>query len=286
MLDHLNVFLAARSRAQLQAASVLLVTLVGVIDYSTGYETSFSIFYLLPVSLASWYLGNTAGVFVSTVSAATWLTADLTSGHHYSNAAIPVWNAAVRLGFFLITSYLLARLHASLGLQSQLAQRDSLTNLLNARAFKDRGELLFQLAARQRYPVALAYLDVDNFKGINDALGHGIGDQVLQAVAATLTERARASDAVGRLGGDEFAILLAQTDLFGARMFFNGIRDRLLQVVAQKNWQVGFSIGVVVFSPPPPTLDKAIRIADEQMYEVKRAMKNNISFQEYTLPAV
>jgi len=285
VLDRLNAFLALRTRATLAAACVVLAGVIGATDFLTGYELSFSIFYLIPVSLASWYLGTGAGILMSVASATIWLIADLTSGHHYSNAVVPLWNALVRLGFFLIIAYLLARLHAVLALQSRLAQRDSLTNLLNARAFKDRCQLLFQLAARHRYPLALAYLDLDNFKGINDSLGHGIGDRVLQTVAATLAERARSSDTVGRLGGDEFAILLAKTDISGAELFFTGIRERLLQVVFQNNWSVGFSIGVVVFPPPPPPLDDAIKIADNLMYDVKRSTKNNISFHEYVRPS-
>jgi diguanylate cyclase (GGDEF)-like protein len=284
MLDRFNAFFAARSRVQLTTASVLLVAVVGAIDYLTGYELSFSIFYLLPVSLASWYLGKSAGVLVSVVSAATWLTVDLMSGYRYSDPAVPVWNATVRLGFFLITAYLLSRLHALLQLGFLLAQRDALTNVLNARAFRDRCDFVFQLAARQRYPVSLAYLDLDNFKGINDSLGHSIGDRVLQAVAASIAERARGSDVVGRLGGDEFAVLLPQTDLSGAKVFFTGIREHLLQLASENNWAVGFSIGVVTFPPPPPMPDDAIKIADNLMYDVKRLTKNDISFQEYVLP--
>lgn len=98
----------------------ILVLLLGSIDYLTGPEISFSIFYLLPVSAAAWLAGREAGVLVSLVSAVTWLEADLLAGHLYSHSAIPFWNALVRFCFFLVVTFMLASLQVSRQNQQRL----------------------------------------------------------------------------------------------------------------------------------------------------------------------
>lgn len=265
----------------LAALSLLIIAVVGSIDHLTGYELGFSIFYLLPISLASWYIKGHFGLVVCAISAATWLSIDLASGHNYSNQTIPFWNTGVRFGFFVIVAILLKQMKQSLELQLTLAQTDGLTGLLNARTFKQRCESIFKLSLRNKRPVALGYFDLDGFKSVNDTLGHTVGDQVLKAVAETLTKRLRTSDIAARLGGDEFAILLPETDLAGAEVFFAGLHENLLEIAAHNQWPVGFSAGVAVFSSFESNIDEAIRCADSLMYRVKKSGKNKILFEGY-----
>jgi diguanylate cyclase (GGDEF)-like protein len=281
MVNALDRFLSARSRVALAATSLLLVAIIGVIDHLTGYELAFSIFYVVPVGISSWYAGKRLGIAVCIISAATWVMVDFTSGHQYSHLTVPFWNGCVRFGFFIIISHLLWRFRGVLEVQSTLAQQDGLTGVMNARAFRQRCELVARLAARYGRPMALGYLDLDGFKGINDVLGHDVGDLVLREVANEVGRRLRASDVVGRLGGDEFGILLPETDLAGARMLFTEMRANLIDLAARNRWPVGLSIGVAVFDSPPATLDDGIRRADDLMYKVKGAGKNGILFEEY-----
>lgn len=281
MQRDIDAFLSARSREQIAASSLALVAFIGASDYLTGYELAFSIFYLVPVGLGTWYAGPRIGISVCLVSAATWLVVDHAMGHQYAHPAIPFWNATVCLGFFVIVAHLLCRLRAALDAQAALAQQDGLTGILNARAFRQRYATLAELAARHRHSIALGYLDIDGFKGVNDSLGHSAGDQVLKAVASALATRLRASDFVGRVGGDEFAILLSETDLAGARTFFTDMRAKLLDVAARNRWPIGFSIGVAVFPSPSTDADAAFRHADALMYRVKRAGKNGLMLEEY-----
>jgi diguanylate cyclase (GGDEF)-like protein len=273
--------LSARSQGQLAAASFVLVAIIGLIDYLTGYELAFSIFYAIPIGVTSWYVGNRSGVAVCIVSGLTWLAVDFTSGHPYSHPAIPFWNMGVRLAFFIVIARLLARLRTALELQSAWAQQDGLTGIMNARAFRRQCRFVTKLAARHKHTIALGYLDLDGFKGVNDTLGHGVGDHILTAVAGELASRLRASDFVGRLGGDEFAVLLSETDAAGARILFGRMREQLLDLAARNGWPIGFSIGVAVFHPPPADVDDALRCADELMYRVKSTGKNNILIEEY-----
>jgi diguanylate cyclase (GGDEF)-like protein len=281
MLSEINSFLSAQKPFLLKLYSFLLIAIVGFLDHLTGYEFSFSIFYLIPIGVASWYVGTNFGTINCFIAAITWLFIDITVGDHYSYPVIPYWNACVRLGFFLVVSYLLGRIKLALQFQTALAQFDGLTGMMNARSFRQRCELLFHIAYRHKRPIALGYLDLDGFKGINDSLGHSVGDQVLIAVGSTLMERLRVSDIGSRLGGDEFAILLPDTSLAGARAFFTGLHESLLDLAEKNHWSIGFSIGVAVFQTPKASPDEAISFADNLMYQVKSSGKNSILFAEF-----
>jgi len=275
-------FLSARSSLQIRMLCLSMVAVVGAIDLATGYELSLSIFYAIPVAIGSWYVGRRFGMLVCVVSAITWFAADSIAGHQYSHPTIPLWNGLVRLGFLAIIALLLDSLRNSFDFRDVLAQQDSLTGIMNARSFRQRCDSTFALASRHGRPLAVGYLDLDGFKGVNDSFGHSAGDQVLREVATALTGRLRASDFGGRLGGDEFAVLLPETDMAGARAFFTGLREKLVDLAARKRWPIGFSIGVAVFHTPTANSDDAIRRADDLMYKVKNSGKNNILFEEYS----
>ncbi len=140
------------------------VVLVGFLDDWTGYEISVSVFYLVPVLAAAWYAGWWPGVIVSFASGFTWFWVEVHSGHEYSNAAIPVWNAFVRVGFFLTNSYYAAQLRIHLEQERRLARQDTLTGLLNSRAFLWEAERYLALLRRKAQPATLVYMDLDNFK--------------------------------------------------------------------------------------------------------------------------
>jgi hypothetical protein len=120
------------------SVSVLLTLSVGLLDLTTGYEWTLSILYIFPIAIATWYAGRWFGLSISLLSGVAWLVVDKASGHVYSLAVISYWNATVRLGFFVIISTLLEQMHVVLRQQRELAQRDGLTGLLNARAFRER----------------------------------------------------------------------------------------------------------------------------------------------------
>lgn len=283
MLSALQGFLAARSATTITLMGLALVALVTTLDYVTGYELSFSVFYLVPVAFVTWYATSTTGFLVCFLAAGAWMAVGSTSLRIYSNELIPLWNATVRLGFFLVTAALLSNLRMHLRREQLLARTDRLTGLLNAQAFKDASDRVLQMAARYHHPTVLGFIDLDNFKAINDTYGHAEGDRVLRTVAQTLHERARATDVVARLGGDEFAVLLPQTDQEDARKMFSRIRDDLAKQVGRAGWAVGFSIGVAVYPDVPASVDDALRAADQLMYNVKAAGKNNVLFEEQSV---
>jgi diguanylate cyclase (GGDEF)-like protein len=120
-------------------------------------------------------------------------------------------------------------------------------------------------------------LDLDNFKRVNDTLGHAVGDELLACVADLLRRTLRASDTVGRLGGDEFALLLPETTAPAADALLQKLRGVLMDTMRAKQWPVTFSMGAAAFLDNPASVEEMIRTADELMYSVKKSGKNRIS---------
>lgn len=255
-----------------------LVALLGLADYATGPELSSSVFYAVPAAIAAWFAGP-AWALVTCVSAAfTWWFADFLQGVRYSHPLIPVWNAAVRLAFFLIIVELLRRLRRALEAQRLLAETDALTGLANSRQFLRAVDAEVARSVRYGRPVALAYVDLDGFKGVNDRWGHHVGDQVLEVVGYVMRVSVRTTDQPSRLGGDEFAVLLTETPAEQARVAVDKLRAELEAAMAERQWPVGFSIGVVTASGEVATGGELVRRADELMYEVKRSGKGRTVF--------
>jgi signal transduction histidine kinase len=132
-----------RSRFVLIAIAFLIIAVIGLVDYLTGHEISFSVFYLLGVALAVWFIGNWFGAFVSVLSVAVWVAGDIASGARFSSPLIPIWNAAILLAFYLVVVWLLASLRSfHQNLEGQVGQRTAaLTKAMSERERLER-ELL------------------------------------------------------------------------------------------------------------------------------------------------
>ncbi len=272
----LDVPLRRLSRVAVAALAMMLLSAVAALDWITGSELSFSIFYLVPVSLAAAYGGRTLGLATALLSAAAWLAVDVGGGQAYSSALIPVWNVGVRLGFFVITSLLVARIRTHIAVEERLARADGLTGAMNGRAFYEEGARLLQLARRHGHPFTVGYLDLDDFKRVNDRHGHAAGDRLLRGIAAGLRDAVRAQDLVARLGGDEFALLLPETAEAGTAAVMAKLEVRLRPVLAASGCAVGYSAGFITFTLAPATLEAAVAAADSLMYEVKAGGKGRV----------
>jgi len=272
----LNRALDRLPRGFLVAISLLLLLIVSAIDYITGEEIGLSIFYVIPVILMAWYLGRTAGIIMSFAAAAAWYIADTTAGHAYSNAAIPVWNAVVRLGFFLLIGLFMSILKDVLGHEQDLARTDSLTGVVNTRYFYERAEVELARAKRYGHAFSIAYMDLDNFKEVNDVYGHGAGDELLCFIAGTIKDNIRTSDVVARLGGDEFALLLPETKDGDADHVMEKLCSMIKEGMPQYHFPVTLSVGVITYIALPDSVEDMIRETDDLMYSVKKSGKNAI----------
>jgi diguanylate cyclase (GGDEF)-like protein len=278
----LSMILEKRPKALLSLLGFALIPGVGILDYLTGYEIAFSLFYLIPISLLTWVTGRLLGTAACVAGAAVWLIADLMAGSSYSHPAIYAWNTFIRLSFFLIVTLLLSALRRSLEIERELAHKDYLTGAMNSRFFFEFLQMEIDRFRRYERPFSLAYIDLDNFKAVNDRFGHMAGDQVLRTVVGHTKSRLRKTDVVARLGGDEFALLLPETDQESAKVAISKIQGSLLQEMQKNRWPITLSIGVLTCTAAPPTRDELVRMADDLMYTAKREGKNAIRFATFS----
>lgn len=153
-----------------------------------------------------------------------------------------------------------------------LAYHDPLTDLPNRRKLWEEAERLLVADRRKRDTPALIYLDLDNFKMVNDTLGHAAGDELLRQVAARIKDELRQGDILARLGGDEFAILLATADRTSAQVTARRILGVFNTpfVVGDHSLHVLGSLGVALYPEHGDTLDELARAADVAMYQAKQ----------------
>jgi len=268
-------------RTLLLLAGFLLIAVVGLMDFTTGYELSFSVFYVLPISLVTWAGGRRLGLLASIASGAMWLSADFATGHTYSNPYIPFWNCLIRFTFFVIITLLLSEVRYLMQREKSLARVDPLTGAANTRFFYELAQMEMDRCRRHGHAFSMAYIDLDNFKGVNDQFGHAMGDQVLRSVVSTATTGLRKIDIVARLGGDEFALLLPETNEEAARVALTKLQQRLAAAMQHGNWPITFSIGVLTCNVPPETTDELVKMSDNLMYTVKHESKNAIKYAAY-----
>jgi diguanylate cyclase (GGDEF)-like protein len=251
------------------------------LDFLTGYEIAFSLFYVMPISLLTWSTCRWPGIIAAIASALVWLWADVVSGHVYLYPVIPLWNALIRLSFFIIIALLLSRLKDTMEREKALARTGYLTGAVNSRLFFDLFQVEIDRSQRYEHPFTLAYIDLDNFKTVNDQFGHLVGDEVLRTVVRYVKTHIRKTDVVARLGGDEFALLLPETTQESAHVALTKLHDGLLEEMQQNQWSITFSVGVLTCNATPPKTDELVRMVDELMYSVKYEGKNAIVYSTY-----
>jgi diguanylate cyclase (GGDEF)-like protein/PAS domain S-box-containing protein len=165
---------------------------------------------------------------------------------------------------------------------SRVAQHDVLTHLPNRPLFDDRLTQAISLAERQGKQLAVLFVDVDQFKRINDTLGHGVGDNLLRSIAGRLTACIRRTDTVSRLGGDEFLILLSQVEhaedaAVTARKILRAIASP--HIIDNKSLDINVSIGGSTYPADGQDAESLVSQADVAMYEAKQHGRN--SYQSF-----
>jgi diguanylate cyclase (GGDEF)-like protein len=278
----LLAFLDGRSRTFHVVLSLVLAAVIGAGDALLPRAVSFSYLYLAPVAICAWYVGRRAGIGMAVIGIAVWAAADFHTSGTYANLAFPVWNGGVRFSFYVIMALLLAALRRSLQHEKELARTDFLTGLANPRWFYEVCEAEAQRSRRYDRAMTLAYIDIDDFKAVNDKLGHRSGDDLLRLVAETVRTTIRHTDFAARWGGDEFVILLPETDDEQARVVIEKLRASLLARTAERGWPVTFSIGVGTLRRAEGSVEDFVHRADALMYLAKRQGKNSVTYQVWT----
>lgn len=243
-----------------------------------------------------WFITNVPGVFlilgirvgwiVTFISLFIVLTVNLHSEAPYSVNGITTFILGMlyfSLFFHIFlnrsVSYL-ARLQQSNENLRYMASHDTLTGVLNARAYYQTCDQLIQLANRENTGYSVMFVDLDHFKLVNDRHGHAAGDIVLKSVAACLSNSIRGSDFIGRVGGEEFSIFLPGTDGDSAVDLAETIRysiESLHPDIGDQRLKITASIGIAEKSHMQQTMQEIQHQADQAMYDAKAAGRNRVS---------
>ena len=250
--------------------------LLGLIDLITPNEFVLSFFYLLPIAFTTWFAGKRGGILVSIIC-----TCFLAPNFIKMSVIASAWNISSALGIFLIVTLMQDKIHDLLKIESNLSRTDPLTGAINKRAFLELVGYEMIRLHRESKPFSLAYLDIDNFKKVNDQYGHPKGDEVLKLVVSCLIDNLRKTDVVARMGGDEFTIFYPEIGQEGVKVATKRINKYLTELSMNNSWPTSISMGVITSENEECKLDVIVAKADELMYKVKSSGKNDVMYSMY-----
>ena len=282
-----------------QKALILLgaYAMIGVfawVDSLTGAEVRSVMFYLLPIVIVAWTMRYSWVLLTSLVSSLAWTVVAFYT-KEYSHPSIALWNEATALVVFVVIGVAIStvrrerdllktantRIQGLLENEQKIARTDPLTGLPNSREFMERLEPELARSRRAGSPLAVMYIDLDNFKLVNDRYGHAAGDALLKDIAEAMKKSLRGSDVAARLGGDEFAVLLWQPERAGSEQIGHRVLAALREAASEyADCDVGASIGIAWFASPPSQPSEIMQLADEAMYQAKEAGKNQVVVTE------
>jgi diguanylate cyclase (GGDEF)-like protein len=255
-----------------------LILPIGLADRALDSVITLELVYLVPIAFAAWYGGRRRGLCIALCCGVAWFGANRGIVLIQEHPLLGFGDLATHLASFVVFSLLVAYHRRILDRERTASRTDFLTGALNRRAFYELVEREIERVRRNMRPFTVAYIDIDNFKAVNDDLGHVAGDEALRHVVYTVNRHLRVNDSIARLGGDEFAILLPETDRHAAQTVVDKIRLLIQQDMAAQRWPITLSIGVLTCECPPNSIDAMMRLADRLMYSVKQTGKDAIVY--------
>ncbi|SFN42824.1 diguanylate cyclase (GGDEF) domain-containing protein [Formivibrio citricus] len=257
-----------------------LILLLGTFRFATEAEFSLASLAMLPVIVLAWGRGLREGLLFAFFAAGMWTIGDIYAEGKFSLPWIPWVNGMTRWMTYSLSAYLVAQVRLQFEREHEHATRDALTKLHNRRAFFEAGASEVERSKRHAHSLAIAFLDLDNFKQLNDTQGHDVGDLALKVTARSLNRSLRPCDIVARLGGDEFAILLPEIGHDEAVELSQKISEAVNQSL-EKFSPVQVSVGVAWFETADRQFPAMLKVADELMYEVKESGKANMHVRRF-----
>jgi len=231
--------------------------------------------YVLAIYLGTFLIGNRSGLFFSAIAIIFWLVSN--SGMLRNMSGVFLVDLAIK-SVFIMSLYFIVRYSRKLYADvKDLSLQDELTGLNNRRGFLTLAQYEIRRMERTGDRFSLLYLDIDNFKEINDTRGHREGDKVLSELGSIVMKTTRSVDIAARMGGDEFCILLPGADDGDMRDISARIVRDFAELCSQSSWHATLSVGSVT-TTAEYDLEAVIREGDRLMYAAKRGGKNSIEY--------
>ena len=205
------------SRSLLVVATLVIVAIVGTVDYLTGYDIFFSTFYLLAVALAAWKVGPWFAAFVSALSVASWIGGDLAAGAKYPSLFVPFWNACITFAFYIVVVWLLTRLR-------------SMQNELEERVRKRTSSLRDEMAERQRLEEEILEISENERRAIGRDLHDSLGQHLTgTALAGQVLEEKLAAKSIAENGDAKHLVGLIEEAIELTRQLARGLHPVEMQ---------------------------------------------------------
>ena len=273
---------SASPRASVIALSIAVPAFIFLVaaEYATAYELGLGSFYLLVILAVGWFCGLPWATLFAFLAMFAQIEIGRTGQVAATDPAAFYIANANRLFAYLLVAWLISIVRALYHRENEMARVDYLTGIPNKLGFDEQLKVEMARHRRDGNPFAVAYIDCDNFKSVNDTRGHSAGDRLLRTIADISRRNLRATDTIARLGGDEFAVIMPATGEFAALQAVNKLR-KLLSAAIERNHQVTLSIGVGVFLDTPETSDHVVSFSDNVMYQVKTSGKNRVLHRTY-----
>ncbi|MCO5178287.1 MAG: GGDEF domain-containing protein [Thermomicrobiales bacterium] len=250
-------------------ACIVVAGLIGIVDVATGAQLFLTVLYLVPISVATWRAGRACGLLLVVLSTVAMSIAEASAPLTDVSAWAQFWNAIARVLVFIFIVQLITNLREARQHADRLARTDNLTGVSNLLAFREISAIELETVQRTQQPLTLMFLDIDDFKNVNDNHGHSVGDEMLREVADALRELARPDDLVARVGGDEFVLLLPRTNTNSAMHFADRVARRISAIVRPDGSALTCSIGLSSANDGFTTIDDVLHEADRAMYLAK-----------------
>lgn len=276
--------MSASRMKNIMEIAIFMVFFNSIIMYSGGHASPHKFLYLFVIITATLQFGMRAGFITATFSTLSLLVVDLMALKG-TDVNFYFQNDLVLCSLFFLISWVLSKyMTAEKSIRGELvdiANIDSMTEVYNHRYFQDCLTRFFEDCSSKGQPLSLLFIDVDNFKRVNDLFGHFIGDRVLKDVAQTILKNVREDDVVCRYGGEEFTVLLPERDEEMALVIAERIRyaiesEGIKEDQYKASVHVTVSVGVSVFPDKAKTREELIKKADFALYQAKLNKKNRV----------
>ena len=265
--------------ALLVIAEIVLVTVLNYLASDSYY--SLDVLYCLPIIQAARagaihalrHSDRQTPAIVGTLVALVWSAGEAAAVY----PDYPLSAFALNLFARSVTLTVLGRVIAKLWKEREFSRKDALTELANRLEFMERFEIEQARSARSSKPYSLIFMDINNFKALNDEQGHHAGDEALKALSDILRENSRKGDVIARLGGDEFVVLTPETGEAAGDALTRRILAATEREFQNKGWPISVALGHVTHVGDGQTIEDLLREADGKMYAMKKERRRSNS---------